>query len=133
MCVSWISLKKVMFILVYLAYGPTLWWYSNLNNINFLFIQKLNKVSPLLGFEPRTCPVASDLANHWAMMTMSDCRPFRFFKLFFSCILYHITCLSYLEYSQLWSNKSLFTLPLCLFLLSPKVSNSDRSAQTTYW
>ena len=115
-------IKNVMFILVYLAYGPTLWWYSNLNNMNFLFSQKLNKVSPLPGFEPRTYPVASDLANHWAKMTMSDCRPFRFSKLFFF-ILYHNTSLSYLEYSQLWSNKSLFTLPLCLFLLSPNVSN----------
>ena len=54
---------------VQLVHRPTLWWYSNLNELNFLFSQKLIKLSPLPGFEPKTSPVASRRANLWTMTT----------------------------------------------------------------
>ena len=39
-------------IQVQLVHRPALWCYSKLNELNFLFSQKLIKLSPLLGFEP---------------------------------------------------------------------------------
>ena len=32
------------------------------------FLSEINKFSPLLGFEPRTCPLESRHANYWAIM-----------------------------------------------------------------
>ena len=48
-----------------LVHRPTLWWYSNLNYLNFLFSQKWTKLSPLSGFEPGTSLVASRHLIHF--------------------------------------------------------------------
>ena len=39
--------------------------------IKFPFYSEINKFLPLSGFEPRTSPVASRCANHWALTTWS--------------------------------------------------------------
>ena len=50
--------------------------------VKFHFSQKFIKLSPLPGFEPKTSPVASRSANHWAMTTWS---------LFYSHFMYSVT------------------------------------------
>ena len=59
-CMSVIIHYTLQVILVQLVHKPTLWRYSNLYLLNFLFCQKLIKFSPL---------PASRRANHSAMTT----------------------------------------------------------------
>ena len=55
-------IKKI--ILFQLVHRPTLWWYSNMNKLNFLCSQKFINLSPL---PPH--PKQAAVLNHWAMMT----------------------------------------------------------------
>ena len=62
------------FIIVQLVHRPILWcnWCNDgiqIGIIKFPLLSKINKFSPLPGFESGTSPEVGSRANHWAMMT----------------------------------------------------------------
>ena len=66
-----LSVGFCILILAHLVYRPTMMVFK-FELIIFPFQSEFNKFSSLLGFEPRTSPVASRLVKHWATTTCPE-------------------------------------------------------------